>query len=94
MQVIEAKSSRTGHVPSALAGLVVVSVSDGGRNYGLYHVRQVEARTLVLGHGAISFPVGMHLDIEDFKYRIPNPTSFRQRTTVVENGRDGIRLVW
>jgi hypothetical protein len=49
---------------------------------------------MVLGHGAISFPVGMHLDIEDFKYQIPNSTSFRQRATVVENSGDGIRLVW
>jgi hypothetical protein len=94
MQAIAAKSSHTGHVPSALTGLAVVAVSDGGRNYGLYHVKQVETRTIVLGHGAISFPVGMHLDIEDFKYLVPNPASFRQRTTVVENGRDGIRLVW
>lgn len=94
MQAIETKSSRAGHLPSALAGLAVVAVSDGGRNYGLYRVKQVEARTILLGHGAISFPVGMHLDIEDFKNPIPNPTSFRQRTTVVENGRDGIRLVW
>jgi hypothetical protein len=94
MQAIEAKASRTGQIPPALAGLAVVAVSDGGRNYGLYRVKQVEARTIVLGHGAISFPVGMHLDIVDFKYQIPTPASFRQRTTVVENGRDGIRLVW
>lgn len=94
MQIAAAKLSQAGHVPSALAGLAVVAISDGDRNYGLYRVKQVEARTLVLGHGAISFPVGMHLDVEDFKYLGPNPASFRQRTTVVENGRDGIRLVW
>ena len=94
MQVIAKKSPRTGHVPAALNGLVVVAISDGGRNYGLYRVKHVEARTMVLGHGAISFPVGTHLDVEDFKYQIPNPASFQQRATVVENGRDGIRLVW
>jgi hypothetical protein len=94
MQVAATKSSRAGLIPSALTGLAVVAVSDGGRNYGLYRVKQVEARTIVLGHGAISFPVGTHLDVEDFKYQVPNSASFRQRTTVVENGRDGIRLVW
>jgi len=94
MQVAATKSSRAGHIPSALAGLVVVAVSDGGRNFGLYRVKQVAARTIVLGHGAISFPVGMHLDIEDFKYQIPTPASFHQRVTVVENCNDGIRLVW
>lgn len=91
---IKAKSPRTGHVPPALAGLVVVSISVGDRSYGLYRVKQVDARTMVLGHGAISFPVGMHLDVEDFQYLNPNPASFHQRATVVENGREGIRLVW
>jgi hypothetical protein len=94
MQGIETQLSRTRHIPAALAGLAVVAISNGGRNYGLYRVKQVEARTMVLGHGAVSFPVGMHLDIEDFKYQIPNPASFHQRATVVENSRDGIRLVW
>lgn len=49
---------------------------------------------MLLSHGAISFPVGTHLDIEDFKYEEPNRTSFNQRATVVENGHDGIRPVW
>lgn len=94
MHVIETKPSRTRQAPSALNGLAVVAISNDGRSYGLYRVKQVDARTMVLGHGAISFPVGTHLDVEDFKYLVPNPTSFHQRATVVENGRDGIRLVW
>jgi hypothetical protein len=94
MQGVETQASRTGQVPSALAGLAVVAISDGGRNFGLYRVKQAEARTMVLGHGAISFPVGTHLDIADFKYLVPNPATFHQRATVVENGRDGMRLVW
>jgi len=88
------KSSRSTYVPSALTGLAIVAISDGGRNFGLYRVKQVEARTLLLGHGAVSFPVGMHLDVEDFKHRIPNSPPFHQRVTVVENGSAGIRLVW
>ncbi|OYY94919.1 MAG: hypothetical protein B7Y41_05005 [Hydrogenophilales bacterium 28-61-23] len=77
-----------------MTGLAVVAISDGSRKFGLYRVKQVEARTMVLGHGAISFPVGTHLDIEDFRSLTANPAAFHQRATVVENSRDGIRLVW
>lgn len=91
---MQTKSPRATQVPSAWAGLAVVALSDAGRNFGLYRVKQVNARDMVLGHGAIPFPVGTHLDVEDFEYRTPNPASFRQRVTVVENGSDGIRLVW
>ncbi len=94
MHAKKTQPSRTRLIPEALAGLAIVSISNGDRSFGLYRVKQVEARTMVLGHGAISFPVGMHLDIEDFKYQIPNPASFSQRATVVENSREGIRLVW
>ncbi len=94
MQAIEAKSSRTKHVPTELVGLTIVALSDGGRNFGLYRVKQAEARTMLLGHGAIAFPEGMHLDIEDFKYLVPNSSSFHQRATVVGNGREGILLTW
>lgn len=94
MQFAANKSYGAGHIPSVLAGLVVVAVSDGDRNFGLYRVKHVDTRTIILGHGAISFPVGMHLDIEDFKYATPTNASFRQRAAVVENNRDGIRLIW
>jgi hypothetical protein len=94
MQAFQTQPSRTRHIPAALTGLSVVSISYGDRSFGLYRVKQIEARTMLLGHGAISFPVGMHLDIEDYKYQIPNHASFHQRATVVENTRDGIRLVW
>jgi hypothetical protein len=94
MQVLATQSSQTGHVPSTFIGLAVVAISDGGRSYGLYRVKEFGARILVLAHGAISFPVGMHLDIEDFRCVVPSPSYFHQRATVVENGCDGIRLVW
>jgi len=65
MQTVEADSKRAGRVPSALAGLAVVSISNG-----------------------------TEVDVEDFLYLIPNASFFRQRVTVVESGRDGIRMVW
>ncbi|MBI5331005.1 MAG: hypothetical protein HZB71_10370 [Betaproteobacteria bacterium] len=94
MLAAETKPSRLGPASLELSGLAVVALSDQGRGYGLYRVKRVEARTMVLGHGAISFPVGMHLDVEAFKCLAPSAADFRQRTTVVENSRDGIRLVW
>ena len=65
MQTVEADSKRAGRVPSAFAGLAVVSISNGTQ-----------------------------VDVEDFLYLIPNASFFRQRVTVVESGRDGIRMVW
>ncbi len=94
MRAIDSRSAPTGTCPAGLQGLAVVALSDGTHNYGLYRVKRVEARTMLLSHGAITFPVGTHLDIEDFKYEEPNRTPFNQRATVVENGRDGIRLAW
>ncbi len=94
MHAIDPRSSPTRTCPAELRGLAVVALSDGTRNYGLYRVKQVETRSMLLSHGAISFPVGTHLDIEDFKYEEPNHPPFNQRATVVENGHDGIRLVW
>jgi len=94
MQVSATNSTQAGTSPSTLNGLAVVAISDGQRAYGLYRVKQVATRTIVLGHGAISFPVGMHLDIKDYKEQPANSFFFQQRATVVENGRDGIRLVW
>lgn len=93
MQGIQTKSPRTMHVPAAWTGLAVVAISNAGRSYGLYRVKQVNARTMVLGHGAISFPVDMHLDIEDFQYLPANIASVHQRATVVENNSGGVRLV-
>ena len=94
MQTAETNTSRDWYVPSALNGLAIVALSDGVRNFGLFRVKQTGERSLWLVPGAFSFPVGMHLDVEDFKYRKPSSASFQQRTTVVENDRNGIRLVW
>lgn len=93
----EITASRRGHIPSASAGLAIVELLAGNRSYGLYRVKRFEARSIVLNHGAFSFPVGMHLEVEDYSHQLPSPscdTSFHQRATVVENDREGIRLVW
>ncbi len=90
----DSSPSAKGYLPSTLAGLTIVAISDGGHNFGLYRVKHVEPHSMVLSHGAFSFPVGTHLDVEDFKYQAPGHASFHQRATVVENDRDGLRLVW
>ena len=94
MPYLDTPESTKEQLPLALVGLTIVAVSDGDRNFGLYRVKHAEARTLVLGHGAISFPVGTHLDVEDFKYQMPTHASFQQRATVVSNDHAGLRLVW
>lgn len=90
----EARSIQTGDVPSALAGLPIVNVWYLGQSIGLYRVKQVDERAMVLKHGVISFPVGTLLDVVDFQGLIPNSASPRVSTTVVDNNRSGIRLVW
>lgn len=88
------RSIQTGEVPAALAGLPIVNVWYRGQSIGLYRVKRADERTLVLKHGVISFPVGTLLDIVDFQRLIPNSASSRISTTVVDNNRSGIRLVW
>jgi hypothetical protein len=88
------RSIQTGDVPSALAGLPIVNVWYRGQSIGLYRVKQVDERAMVLKHGVISFPVGTLLDIVDFQRLIPNAASPRLSTTVVDNRRSGIRLAW
>lgn len=81
-------------IPPGLKGLEVVSISSGESNYGLYRVKWADGSGLLLHPGTYSLPVGTQVDIEDFKYRIPNPESFRQRATVVESNRHGLRVMW
>ncbi len=97
MQQINASNARsiqTGNVPEVVAGLPIVNLWYGGKSIGLYRVKQADERTLVLGLGAISFPVGTKLDVVDFQRLIPNSASLRLSTTVVDNSRSGIRLTW
>ena len=94
MQQINARSIQTGDVPSVLAGLPIVNVWYDGQSIGLYRVEQVNERAMVLKHGVISFPVGTLLDVVDFQHLIPNSSSPRLSTTVVDSSRSGIRLAW
>lgn len=94
MPVSRTACSSAPRKPDASSGPAVVAISAGGRNQGLYRVRRVEARTMIIGHGAISFPVGMNLEVKDYQDPASNATPFSQRATVVENGSDGIRLAW
>ena len=94
MEQSNARSIQTGEVPVVLAGLPIVNVWYGGQSIGLYRVKQVDERAMVLKHGAISFPVGTPLDVVDFQLLIPNSASLRVSTTVVDNNLHGIRLVW
>jgi hypothetical protein len=91
------QASHRNHIPSASAGLAIVELSNGHRSYGLYRVKRYEARSIVLDHGAFAFPVGMHLNVEDYSQQLPRAardSAFQQRATVVESDREGIRLVW
>ena len=94
MEQGNARSIQTGEVPVVLAGLPIVNVWYGGQSIGLYRVKQVDERAMVLKHGAISFPVGTPLDVVDFQRLIPNSASLRVSTMVVDNTLHGIRLVW
>lgn len=94
MQQTGVRSIQTGNAPVVEAGLPIVKIWYGGHGIGLYRVKQVDERAMVLNHGAISFPVGTLLDVVDFLRLIPNSTSPRLSTTVVDNNHDGIWLAW
>ena len=94
MQQTRARSIQTGNVPMVVAGLPIVNIWYGGHGIGLYRVKQVDERAMVLNHGVISFPVGTLLDVVDFQRLIPNSTSPRLSTTVVDNNHNGIWLAW
>ena len=84
MQHTRTRSIQTGNVPAVVAGLPIVNVWYGGQSIGLYRVKQVDERAMVLNHGAISFPVGTLLDVVDFQrlipqFRFPPPEHHRCR---------------
>lgn len=68
-----------------------VSVRMQGRKAGLFRVKQVMREGLLLSHGAISFPVGTRLDIEDSQGVI---LSTKQHARVVANDKRGVSLAW
>jgi hypothetical protein len=68
-----------------------VSVCLQGRKAGLYRVKQVSREGVLLSHGAISFPVGTRLDIENVQDIGPWA---RRNVQVVANDRRGLSLAW
>jgi len=94
MQNLETRSVQTGNVPAMVAGLPIVNVWYGGHSIGLYRVKQIAERVMVLKHGAISFPVGTLLDIVDFQRLFIPSLPSRLSTTVVDNNLNGISVAW
>lgn len=68
-----------------------VSLRMHGRKAGLYRVRQVMPKGVLLSHGAISFPVGTQLDVEDVLGIMPGGPGHAR---VVANDLSGLRLAW
>jgi len=68
-----------------------VSVRMQGRKAGLYRVKQVRQEGMLLSHGAISFPVGTQLEIEDHRGIAPGT---QQSAQVVANDQCGLSLAW
>lgn len=70
----------------------LVSLRMHGRGAGLYRVRSANPREMLLSHGAISFPVGTHLEVED----VPGTGADKplHPARVVANDRSGVRLAW
>lgn len=69
-----------------------VSLRMQGRKAGLYRVRAFMPQGVLLSHGAISFPVGTPLDVEDVLGIVPGRPMNRAR--VVANDSSGVRLAW
>jgi hypothetical protein len=68
-----------------------VSVRMRGRKAGLYRIKKVMQGGMLLSHGAISFPVGTQLDIDDIQGIVPGTWHSGQ---VVGNDQCGWSIVW
>jgi hypothetical protein len=69
----------------------LVSVRLAGRKAGIYRVKRVMPEGMLLSHGAISFPVGTQLDVEDIE---GGTRGRRQHVRVMANDRQGLCLAW
>jgi len=68
-----------------------VSLRMQGRKAGLYRVKQVRREGMLLSHGAISFPVGTRLGVEDVQGLVPGVPD---TASVVANDQSGLCLAW
>ncbi len=69
-----------------------VSLRMHGRGAGLYRVRSANPKEMLLSHGAISFPIGTSLEVEDVLGIVADRPMYPAR--VVANDRSGVRLAW
>lgn len=74
-----------------LPAISFVSLRMQGRKAGLYRVRAIMSEGMLLSHGAISFPVGTRLDVEDILGIVPGGPS---QARVVANDPRGVELAW
>ena len=72
----------------------LVVVRYAGYKIGLYRVKRVEPRAMVLGHGGISFPEGTRIEVEDFQHLVPFNPDMALNAVVVENDAKGIVVSW
>lgn len=72
----------------------LVAVRYAGYRIGLYRVKRVESRAMVLGHGGISFPEGTRIEVEDFQRLVPFTPQTALEAVVVENDTQGIVVSW
>lgn len=76
---------------ATLPAISFVSLRMRGRKAGLYRVRAVMSEGMLLSHGAISFPIGTRLDVEDVLGIVPGGPN---QARVVANDQRGVKLVW
>jgi hypothetical protein len=69
-----------------------VSLRMHGRRAGLYRVRAANPSGMLLSHGAISFPVGTRLEVEDVMGIVADKPLHPAR--VVANDQSGVKLAW
>lgn len=77
-----------------MAGYPAVAVRYAGRKIGLYRVQDISRRTLLLGHGGISFPVGTEIQIDDYQRLLPGDALGVLPAKVVHNDVHGIAVTW
>jgi hypothetical protein len=93
-QISEPVNGTVGESVHAAASFVSLRMQ--GRRAGLYRVQAFMPKGMLLSHGAISFPVGTRLDVEDVLGIVPGKTMQRamNHARVVANDPSGVRLAW
>lgn len=81
---------QTGEIPKPVASFVSLRMQ--GRRAGLYRVQAMMPKGMLLSHGAISFPVGTRLEVEDVLGIVVDRP--RNPARVVANDLRGVKLAW